>query len=92
MPLTCGVKKRAATLDITTNAVKPWKVRHAGADRIAGNLRIVPLDRESDRRVAQHAEVVRPVGVLPDVLAVDHQVFSESLLQAGVEFIADSRG
>ena len=23
--LTCGPKKRAATLDITTNAVKPWK-------------------------------------------------------------------
>ena len=25
IPLTCGPKKRAATLDITTNAVKPWK-------------------------------------------------------------------
>ena len=24
-PPICGVKKRAATLDITTNAVKPWK-------------------------------------------------------------------
>ncbi len=25
MPLTCGLKKRAATLDMTMNAVKPWK-------------------------------------------------------------------
>ena len=31
-PPICGVKKRAATLDITTYAVKPWIIRHVRAD------------------------------------------------------------
>ena len=53
-----------------------------------GNLRVVPLDGKGDRRVAQHAEVVGVVRVLPDVFAVDDQVSAEGLLQAGMEFVA----
>ena len=64
------------------------EVRHARADGIAGNLGVVPLDRERDRRCAQDAEVVGVVRVLPDVLAIHDQVFSECLLKPGVEFIA----
>ena len=88
IPLTCGVKKRAATLDITVYAGKSVEIWNGNANGIAWNLRTGPLDRISDRSVAEHAEVVRLVRVLPDVLAVDHQIFSERLLQAGVEFIA----
>ena len=64
------------------------EVRHAAADGIAGNLGVVPLDGKGDRRVAQHAEIVRSVRVLPDVLAVHHEVPSEGLLETGVELVA----
>ena len=37
---------------------------------------------------AEHAEIVGAVRVLPDVFGVDHQISSERLLQAGVEFVA----
>ena len=87
-PPICGVKKRAATLDITTQRGEPMKIGDVRADRIARNFRIVPLDGESDRRGTQDAEVVGVVRVLPDVLAVNYQIFSEGLLQAGVKFIA----
>src|SRR5664279_540396 len=62
--------------------------RHAGAQRKSGNLRVMPLDREEDRRIAQYAEIVGAVRVLPDVFAVDHQELSYGLLQTGMEFIA----
>ena len=61
---------------------------HAGAQCPSRNLRVVPFDREGDRRVAEDAEVVGGVGVLPDVFAVDHQELSEGLLQTGMKFIA----
>ena len=48
----------------------------------------MPLDREKDRRIAQYAEVVGAVRVLPDVFAVDHQELSYGLLQTGMEFVA----
>ena len=48
----------------------------------------MPFDREKDRRITEDTEVVGAVGVLPDVLAVDHQEFANGLLQAGMEFIA----
>ena len=62
--------------------------RHAGAQREAGNLGVVPLNREGDRRVAQHAEVVGVMRVLPDIFAIDDQEFAKGLLQASMEFIA----
>src|SRR5580698_4054029 len=59
------------------------EIRHGAADRKAGDLRARPLDRKSDRSVAQHAEVVRLVRVFPDVLAIQYKVFSEGLLETG---------
>ena len=56
-----------------------------------GIFELDPLDGKSDRRVAQHAEVVGLVRVFPDVLAIQHEVFSEGLLETGVEFIAPAR-
>ena len=64
--------------------------RHAGANGIAWNLRTGPFDGKREGRAAEYAEVVRPVGILPDVLAVHHQEASKGLLQAGVEFVAPS--
>ena len=88
IPEICGPKKRAATLDVTINAVNPWKFGIESADGISGNLRADPLDRISDRRVAEHAEVECLVGVLPDVFAIDHQILAKRLREAGMKFIA----
>src|SRR5579864_1003716 len=50
----------------------------------------MPFDGEGNRRVAQDAEIVGIVGVLPDVFSVEHEVSSKSLLQAGMKLIAES--
>src|SRR6202021_2697304 len=67
---------------------EPVIIRDIRADGIARDFRIVPLDREGDRGGAEDAEVVAVVRVLPDVLCVYDQIFSEGLLQAGVKLIA----
>ena len=67
---------------------QPMVIRDVRADRIAGNFRIIPRDRKGDRSGAQNAEIVAVVRVLPDVLAIDNQVFPEGLLQAGMKLIA----
>src|ERR1700684_2323715 len=64
------------------------KVRHREADRISGNLRGGPLDRISDRRIAEYAEVESLVSVLPDIFAVQNQVFAKRLRKADMELIA----
>ena len=74
IPLTCGVKKRAATLDMTTNADRPWKFGMLPRMAYPGIFELSHSIGKGDRRVAQHAEVVSPVRVLPDVLAVHHEV------------------
>ena len=51
----------------------------------------MPFHGKSDRRVAEDAEVISVVRVFPDVFGIDNQVFAESLLQPGVEFIAPGR-
>ena len=48
------------------------EVRHAHAAGKSRNLGIVPRDREKDGRVAEDAEIVAVVRVLPDVLAREH--------------------
>ena len=53
---------------------QPVEVRHGGADGISGNFRARPLDRISDRRIAEHAEVEGLVRVLPDVFSIHHQI------------------
>ena len=66
------------------------EVGHRAAKRESRNLGAVPLDGESDRGVAENAEIVGVVRVLPDVFAVQHEILPEGLLQTGVEFIAKS--
>ena len=51
----------------------------------------MPLDGKRDRSVAENAEVVAVVRVFPDVLAIEHEVLAEGLLEAGMEFIAKAR-
>ena len=67
------------------------EVRQAAADRIAGNLRTLPLDGISDRGITEHAEVKSLVGVLPDVFGVYYEILAKRLLEAGMEFIAMAR-
>ena len=64
------------------------EVRHAHTAGKSRNLRIVPRHRKKDWRVAENAEIVSVVGVLPDVFAGEDQVFPESLLKSSMEFIA----
>src|SRR5271169_1526853 len=70
---------------------KAVDVRNGGADGIAGDFRANPLDRIGDRGVAEDAEVERLVRVLPDVLAINDQVLSKSLLETRVELVAVAR-
>ena len=63
-------------------------IGNVDAESEAGNLRVVPVDGESDRGVAEHAEVEGVVRVLPDVVAAEDQVLAEGLLDARMEFIA----
>ena len=66
------------------------KVWQAGPQSVARNLRFGPFNRKSDRRVAEHAEIISPICVLPYVLRVNHQVAAECLLQADVIFVASA--
>src|SRR6266404_9555486 len=63
-------------------------IRDAHAARESGNLGVVPGNREEYRCVSQDAEVVSTVRVLPDVFSRKDEIFSERLLQSGVEFVA----
>src|SRR5256885_1399512 len=64
------------------------EVRDTRANGPSRNLGIVPNDGEGHRGIAEHAEVEAVVGVLPDVLPVDDQIFSKGLLQPGVELVS----
>ena len=68
---------------------KSVKVGHAQAARISGNFRIVPLNGEGDRSIAEHTEIVAIVGVLRNPLAGKDQVLPESLFEASVELITN---
>src|SRR5260370_30100605 len=60
------------------------KIRHAHANGRPVNLRIFPSDREEDGRVAERAEVIRVVCVLPQVVGIDDHELSKGLLKAGI--------
>ena len=64
-------------------------VGNIDAKREAGNLGVVPVDGEGDRRVAEHAEIEGVMGVLPDVVTAHDEVLAKSLLQASMEFILE---
>ena len=64
---------------------------HVGGAQAAGDaieLGVVPGDRKRQGGVQQRAEVVRAVGVLPEVIGVEQQIPADGLLQAGVELVA----
>ena len=58
--------------------------------RIARNLGVMPVDGEEDGGVAQDAEVEGVVGVLPDVLAADHHILADGLLESGMKLVAET--
>src|SRR5450755_2298580 len=66
------------------------EVGHFGTQVEAGDLRVVPVDRKEDRRVAQDAEVEGVVGVLPDVISGEDEVFAEGLLEASMKLVAEA--
>ena len=90
-PADLGSEKAGSYAGEHYEAGEPVKVRYAHTARVSWNLRAVPLDRERDRRGAEHAEVVGIVRVLPDVLARKDKILPESLLESRVEFIAPAR-
>src|SRR5580698_1381747 len=67
------------------------KVGHIRTQRIARDLRIVPVDRKGDRSVTQNTEVKGVVGIFPDVIPAEDEVLAKSLLEAGMEFVAETR-
>src|SRR5262249_51126389 len=67
---------------------EPFVIRQVDAHRYAVNLRQIPRDREGDRRVQNHAEVVRIARALPKVVGVNHDVFPDALLNADIELMA----
>ena len=63
------------------------EIWHAHTPRKSRNLGSVPRNREKDGGVAEYAEIVCIVGVLPDVLAGEDQIPAKRLLETGVELI-----
>src|SRR5712664_1754138 len=66
---------------------KAVEVRHAGPDGVTRNLGVVPHDRKRDWSIAQNAEVVGVVRVLPKIFGIYHQILSECLLETSMELI-----
>src|SRR5258708_7461685 len=66
------------------------EIRDAHTTGKSGNLGSFPCDGEEDGSIAEDAEIVCIVGVLPDVLAGEDQIFPSRLLHPSVEFIAPS--
>src|SRR5438309_7488030 len=64
------------------------EVGHADTRVVPTDFRVVPPNREEDRRTQQVAEVVRVVSVLPEIIPVDDQVSPERLLESRMEFVA----
>src|SRR5260370_22543462 len=52
------------------------------------DLRTLPRDREEDGSVAERAEVIRVVCILPQIVGIHDQVFSKSLLKSRIELVA----
>src|SRR5262249_13019626 len=71
---------------------KSMEIWHARANRVARNFGIVPDDRKCNGSIAQHAEVERIARVLPEIFAVNHKIFSKSLFETRVEFVAKPCG
>src|SRR5260370_29526417 len=61
---------------------------HAARDPI--QFRVVPLNRERYSRIEKNVVVERPVSVLPKIIGIDQQKFSDRLLQTAIELVAKS--
>ena len=80
IPLMVGGKNRAATLDITTNAERPWNSGKVALTAVSRNLGFQPLDGEENGSSAEDIEVVGAMRVFPDVFTGKDKVLSKSLL------------
>jgi len=61
-----------------------------GIKRIARNLGVMPVDGEEDGGISQDGEVEAIVGVLPKVLAADHHILADGLLESGMKLVAET--
>ena len=91
-PLTCGWKNRAATLEATKYAVKPWKFGTLARSMYPGILELCHSIGNVIGVFPKHAEVVRIVRVLPQVLAVNHQDICQTLAGIRREIHCESPG
>ena len=66
---------------------RDFVVGQVDARREAVALRQMPRDREGDRRIQDHAEVVGVASALPEVVGVDHDVTPDALLNSDVELM-----
>src|SRR5262249_48595425 len=62
-------------------------VRKVDAQSEAIDLRLIPRDRKRNRRIEQDVEVVRIARMLPEVVGVNQNVFSDRLLKACIELM-----
>src|SRR5205085_2540971 len=58
--------------------------------RDAIDLRSIPGDRESNRCIQDHIEVVGVARILPEVISVNDDVAPEALLNANIELITSA--
>src|ERR1019366_3687874 len=86
----CDLRQEESGRNAGHNGKRGKSVRngHASAQGPSRNLGALPFNWKGNWSAADDTEVVTIVGVLPDVLAVDHEVLAECLLESGVEFIA----
>ena len=89
-PPICGLKNRAGDRRHHDEGGEAFDFGEVGAGCEAGNLGVVPLDREGDGGGAEDGEVVGVVGVLPDIVAADDEVLADGLLDSGVDFVAEA--
>src|SRR5579864_2105093 len=64
------------------------EVRDTHPARISRNLRPLPFHRKCDRRIAENAEVITIVGVLPNVFAREYEIPSKCLLDSRMKLVA----
>src|SRR5579864_1455143 len=64
------------------------EVRDTHPARISRNLRPLPFHRKCDRRIAENAEVITIVGVLPNVFAGEYEIPSKCLLDSRMKLVA----
>ena len=72
--------------------LKAFYIRCAQPKRDAIQLRFVPSNRKSNRRIKEDAEVISVIRELHKVVALNLDVSAERLLQTDIELISAARG